>query len=132
MLLYFSLAIFLTTVDATCYKPTGVDQGRDFVPCNSFNASNSFCCGAGRTDGLPNDVCMPNGLCSQYEVNQSNIDTMLYWREGCSNADWPDEVCLRNVCPDPAQNDSNGNAPITPCDGTPTSRTWCEYRTGVK
>ncbi|KAF4548656.1 Hypothetical protein D9617_26g078690 [Elsinoe fawcettii] len=125
MLLYFSLAVFLSVADAVCYKPTGAAQVADFVPCNSFNASNSYCCGAGRAEGLPDDVCMPNGLCSQYTVNETNVDTMLYWREGCSNPDWPDEVCLRNVCPDPSQNDSNGNARITPCDGTPSSRTWC-------
>lgn len=103
MLLFFSLAVFLSTADAICYKPTGTTQVTpDFVPCNSFNASNSYCCGAGRPSGLPSDVCMPNGLCSMAEVNETNIDTMLYWREGCSNPDWPEEVCLKNVCPDPS------------------------------
>ncbi|KAF2147903.1 hypothetical protein K461DRAFT_316381 [Myriangium duriaei CBS 260.36] len=124
LLLYAATWLLPVHATARCYFPDGTTlQGPEFVPCNSFNSSNSYCCGAGRVEnasaGIYPDACLPNGLCS------GHASGALYWREGCSNPDWPEDVCPRNVCEDPSENDINGNAPMTPCDGTNSSSTWC-------
>ncbi|GAM86265.1 hypothetical protein ANO11243_042770 [Dothideomycetidae sp. 11243] len=95
-----------SSATARCYFPDGTTlQGPEFVPCNSFNSTNSYCCGAGRTTNVTADVypdlCLPNGLCSG-GAPESDGTRGMFWREGCSNPDWPEEVCPRNVCSDPS------------------------------
>lgn len=90
------------TIAAKCYLPDGQTlQGPDYVPCDAFNSTDSFCCGANRianvTANFYPDKCLPNGLCEYGGPGGG-----LFWREGCSNPDWPSDVCLSNVCSDPS------------------------------
>ncbi|KAL4781974.1 hypothetical protein BJX76DRAFT_369473 [Aspergillus varians] len=98
--------------DVTCYKPDRTSKTfNGTMLCSDVDGAVSMCCGW-------NDVCLDNGLCKVKGTPSG------YWRDMCSISSWPDVGCL-NVCTDDGDIDDAGNAPMTPCDGTDYSETWC-------
>ncbi|KAF2152072.1 hypothetical protein K461DRAFT_294924 [Myriangium duriaei CBS 260.36] len=115
------LASFSSVRAGSCSMPNGNSQPNDYNPCYPFHTGGSFCCDTQPSgNGTGHDTCLSNGLCKWTE----NGD-VSWWREGCSNSSWPSDWCLRDVCGKGDQLTINGNAELTPCDGTATSTSWC-------
>ncbi|KAE9379836.1 hypothetical protein N431DRAFT_432220 [Stipitochalara longipes BDJ] len=123
------LLLSASAASAACY---GIDSSLvtnpDAAPCNSAQGSISMCCDSNRgaSSLYTPDTCLSNGLCQNIFTNETTgkPDTN-YWREGCSDRGWNSQYCLTGVCTGSSDVDSNGNAEMTPCDGTSTSATWC-------
>ncbi|KAJ9293795.1 hypothetical protein DTO271G3_7422 [Paecilomyces variotii] len=89
-----------------------------------------MCCATNRTnpsggnanDGYTADICLQNGLCMNI---QNGGNTTTYWRVMCTSTDWSTGGKCLDVCADEGTAGYSGTARVTPCDGTPTSTTWC-------
>ncbi|KAH1346827.1 hypothetical protein KXV68_005764 [Aspergillus fumigatus] len=125
----FSLAI--SPVSSTCYYPNGTADDH-YQPCIRVQGVNGMCCALDRTNppggpdsqGFTADICLENGLC-QNIVQRVSTDEMIYtyWRTLCTSADWSTNGCL-NVCTGGEVNPGR-TLPLTPCENTPESKTWC-------
>ncbi|KAF7182368.1 hypothetical protein CNMCM7691_001848 [Aspergillus felis] len=125
----FSLAI--SPVSSTCYYPNGTADD-NYQPCNRVQGVNGMCCALDRPNspggpdskGYTADNCLENGLC-QNIVQKMSTGQMVYtyWRTLCTSTDWSTNGCL-NVC---TQGDvyPGHTVPLTPCENTTESRTWC-------
>ena len=50
-----------------------------------------MCCG-------PQDICLNNGLCKVSPARGATEEKPTYWRDTCSESEWPEVGCLRGVC----------------------------------
>ncbi|EAW22134.1 uncharacterized protein NFIA_008110 [Aspergillus fischeri NRRL 181] len=125
----FSLAI--SPVSSTCYYPNGTADDH-YQPCSRVQGVNGMCCALDRTNspggpdskGFTADICLENGLC-QNIVQKVSTGQMVYtyWRTLCTSADWSTNGCL-NVCTG-GEVYPGHTVPLTPCENTPESKTWC-------
>ncbi|GIK05002.1 hypothetical protein Aspvir_009101 [Aspergillus viridinutans] len=125
----FSLAI--SPVSSTCYYPNGTADD-NYQPCNRVQGVNGMCCSLDRPNspggpdskGYTADFCLENGLC-QNIVQKMSTGQMVYtyWRTLCTSTDWSTNGCL-NVCTQ-GEFYPGHTFPLTPCENTPDSRTWC-------
>ncbi|GFG23842.1 hypothetical protein IFM61606_03734 [Aspergillus udagawae] len=125
----FSLAI--SPVSSACYYPNGTADD-NYQPCNRVQGVNGMCCSLDRPNspggpdskGYTADFCLENGLC-QNIVQKMSTGQMVYtyWRTLCTSTDWSTNGCL-NVCTQ-GEVYPGHTVPLTPCENTPESRTWC-------
>ena len=73
-----------------CYFPNGapVNNGT-YRACIAVQGTASMCC---RQYDTNPDICQKNGLCKDPKGN--------YWRDSCTDRNWKDPHCLKNVCED--------------------------------
>jgi len=129
------LAIFASIPQASCqcFNPDGsIAPNPPFIPCDQTKGSIGMCCAKNRSnpsggslsDGFTEDICLFNGLCqNNFETTDSNgqlVPGTTFWRESCTSSNG--SGCL-SVCSD--DDDGNGDAQVTPCDGSSFSEQWC-------
>ncbi|KAF2272733.1 uncharacterized protein EI97DRAFT_436667 [Westerdykella ornata] len=110
--LFFALTL-VYSVESACYWRNGTqDPSPDYEPCSSdlSNPLHTVCCAKW-------DTCLPNGLC------QSNRDQDI-WRETCTKKNWDEGGC-QELCSNERESQRENSIKVTPCDGTPSSLTWC-------
>lgn len=75
---------------SACYFPNGErETNGKFRPCIAVDGHASMCC---IVNGDKSDKCQSNGLCRDWANN--------YWRDSCTDRNWKDGNCLKNVCED--------------------------------
>lgn len=90
---------------ADCFREDGTkDASTDYIPCNPILGTTSMCCALNRTneiqDNLPQDKCLPNGLCQHAHQDNHTGETFYeYWRNFCSDSTWTGCLPLKNICP---------------------------------
>jgi len=95
-------ALFCGLAAAACYTPNGtLFTNQAFQPCNQVLGQHSMCCGTNWTAVDPKvapDVCLPNGLCQNYNTYSNGQTVVIMWRQYCTDPTWQSPYCLKDVC----------------------------------
>ena len=86
----------------TCYYPDGTPQFANteypytWKPCNSAVGSFGSCCMSNHSvsSGISQDLCQPNGLCTNWFADANGNSVPLYWAPICSDKEWDSPNCV--------------------------------------
>jgi len=91
-----------------------------------------MCCRTMEEGGVTPDSCLPNGLCSNFHSDITDLGHQTFWIESCSDPSWNSEACagLGKYLQSGSGcfRDSSGNAQLGFCSETMTY--CCNQNTG--